>query len=148
MLLRPATPADIPAMRALDLASPFGARWTDAHYQNFFAARDSQKHLVLIAEVQGDVIAYLAASGVGEDWELENVVVSALNQRRGIGRALMEELLERCRRDGVKRLRLEVREGNAPARVLYTHLGFAEEARRRNYYSDPAEDALILAREF
>ena len=145
MLIRTATPDDVPALRALDLASAFGARWTDAHYQSFFVRADSLKHLVLVAEQQGSVIAYLAASGVGPEWELENIVVAPDLLRRGIARALLEELCERLGRERVERLHLEVRESNAAARALYARLGFTEQNRRAAYYSDPVEDALILS---
>jgi len=146
VLIRAATAADIPALRALDLGSPFGARWTDAHYQGLFAGADRLKHLVQVAETQGMVLAYLVASGVGAEWEQENVVVSSHNLRRGIARALIEELLERLRGESVQRLHLEVRESNQAARALYTALGFTETSRRAAYYTQPIEDAIILAR--
>jgi [ribosomal protein S18]-alanine N-acetyltransferase len=147
MLIRAATPADIPAVRNLDLASPFGARWSDLHYHELFARADRFKHLVLLAEdaPEKHPLAYLVASGVGADWELENVVVATPLLRRGIGRALIEELMDRLRREGVQRIHLEVRESNQAARALYAALGFAEERRRPEYYANPVEDAVLLA---
>ena len=56
MLLRLATAADIPSMRALDLASAFGARWSEAHYQGLFAGVDRQKHLVRTIEIPPVVV--------------------------------------------------------------------------------------------
>jgi [ribosomal protein S18]-alanine N-acetyltransferase len=146
MLIRAATVADVPALRVLDLASPFGARWSEAQYNGLFATPDRLKHLVLVAEIQGDVTAYLAASGVGPEWEVENIVVSTLNQRRGIARALLAELVAALRREDVQRLFLEVRESNAVARALYAALGFTEQHRRSRYYAYPEEDAIILTR--
>jgi len=150
MLIRAATPADIPAIRNLDLASPFGARWSDLHYHELFSRADRFKHVVLLAEESGEhttqAIAYLVASGVGADWELENVVVATSKLRRGIARALIVELLERLRREGVQRIHLEVRESNSAARSLYAALGFIEEHRRPEYYANPPEAAVILAK--
>jgi ribosomal-protein-alanine acetyltransferase len=146
MLIRSATVADVPALRALDFASSFGARWSETQYNGLFVTPDRLKHLVLVAEIQGDVIAYLAASGVGPEWEVENVVVSSLNQRRGIARGLIAELVEALRREGVVRLFLEVRESNAAARALYAALGFTQQDRRPRYYANPEEDAIILTR--
>ena len=146
MLIRAATIADIPVMHELDLASPFGARWSAAHYQGFFATADSQKHLVLVAEESDAVVAYLAASGVGAEWELENIIVSGTRIRLGIARALLEELLERLKREDVHRLHLEVRDSNHPARALYAGLGFREVSRRKAYYTNPIEDAIIVWR--
>ncbi len=149
MLIRAATSADIPAIRNLDLASKFGARWSDLHYHELFARADRFKHLVLIAEdtdaTEKQPIAYLVASGVGAEWELENVVVATPMLRRGTARALIEELLDRLRREGVHRLHLEVRESNSAARSLYAALGFTEERRRPEYYANPVEDAVLLA---
>ena len=148
MFLRSATPADIPAMRALDLASTFGARWTEAHYYGLFATADCLKHLVLVAEkreAREAVVAYLTASGVGAEWKLENIIVASQMVRQGIARALIEELLERLRREGVQRLHLEVRESNQPARALYASLRFAEGDRRLQYYTSPIEDAIVLS---
>lgn len=145
MLIRAATAADIPTMRELDLASPFGARWSDAHYHGLFATADRLKHLVLVAEQRGAVIGYLTSSGVGTEWELENIVVSIERLRHGIARALIEELIEWLRAEGVQRLHLEVRNSNAPARALYASLAFIEENRRAQYYSNPTEDAIVLS---
>lgn len=149
MFIRAATPADIPAIRNLDLASNFGARWSDLHYHELFARADRFKHLVLIAEDTAHApekpIAYLVASGVGAEWELENIVVAKPMLRRGIARALIEELIDRLRREGVQRIHLEVRESNSAARALYAALGFTEERRRPEYYANPVEDAVLLA---
>ena len=49
---------------------------------------------------------------------------------------------------GAEYISLEVRPSNRPAVGLYTKLGFLEEGRRRNFYNDPTEDALILTRRF
>ena len=46
---------------------------------------------------------------------------------------------------GAPTIFLEVRSSNSGARALYAALGFSQEGRRRNYYQDPAEDALVLS---
>lgn len=144
VLLRSATAADIPRLRALDQSAPHGVRWTEAHYADLIARHD-EAAVVLVAEVQGDPIAYVAAAGVTPESELENIVVRLDYLRRGVARALLEELLERLRRAGTKRLHLEVRDSNAPARALYRSLGFTEVGRRPAYYSTPTEDAVLLS---
>jgi ribosomal-protein-alanine N-acetyltransferase len=58
----------------------------------------------------------------------------------------METALEGAKARGVLRVFLVVRESNAAARAFYARLGFGQDGRRRNYYSDPAEDALLLSR--
>jgi [ribosomal protein S18]-alanine N-acetyltransferase len=144
--IRAATIAAIPAMRALDLASPHGARWSEGHYYGLFSTATDLRHLVLIAEdeTNASTLGYLAASGVGPEWEIENVIVATHSLRRGIASSLMEELLERLRREAAQRLHLEVRESNLAARALYAQFGFVEDHRRASYYSNPGEDAIVL----
>lgn len=76
--------------------------------------------------------------------ELEIIAVRPQLQRRGIGAALMRELLEAARRGEAQTMRLEVRRSNAPAIALYCRQGFQESGRRPGYYSAPAEDALLF----
>jgi ribosomal-protein-alanine N-acetyltransferase len=66
---------------------------------------------------------------------------------RGIGTAMMRHVLEEGRKLGAKRATLEVRASNAIALRVYERLGFYVAATRRNYYSTPVEDALILWRD-
>jgi len=65
-------------------------------------------------------------------------------RRQGLGRRLMAELLAEARRRGADEVTLEVRAGNAPAQGLYAALGFQAVARRRGYYPDNNEDALVM----
>jgi len=79
----------------------------------------------------------------GEDCELENVSVSSEVQRQGIGSELLQTLREAAQRQGAARIVLEVRESNARARALYEKYSFKIAARRKSYYSNPIEDAVI-----
>jgi ribosomal protein S18 acetylase RimI-like enzyme len=76
--------------------------------------------------------------------ELEIIAVRPELRRRGIGAALLRELVEAARRGEAQTMRLEVRRSNAPAIALYCGQGFRESGRRPGYYSTPAEDALIF----
>lgn len=77
--------------------------------------------------------------------ELESVAVAEAARRKGIGQALCVAVLDWCREQGAERVELEVRAGSEGARMLYRELGFRETGRRRSYYSDPVEDALLMA---
>ena len=87
---------------------------------------------------------FVVARSLGSEWEIENVVVAGERRRSGIGSALMQALLQNLRSSGVAGVLLEVRESNTAARRLYEKLGFALEGRRRGYYQDPVEDALLF----
>lgn len=82
-----------------------------------------------------------------EEGEIMNVAVRKEYRRKGVAGKLMKELLSRAEKRGAARFILEVREGNLPAIRLYESLGFLHAGRRRNFYSDPAEDALIMIKE-
>jgi [ribosomal protein S18]-alanine N-acetyltransferase len=144
MLIRPATPADIPAMLALEQQAHTAAHWREREYQALFTP-DAPQRIALIAEAgPGEIRGFaIARCGTGE-WEIENIVVSPQHRRRGIGSALVRQVLKTARDAGARPVLLEVRESNTAARQLYGRLGFAETGRRPAYYSDPVEDALLL----
>ena len=77
-----------------------------------------------------------------------NVAVHPDFRKRGIATALIVGLVEELRKQGSHCLTLEVRASNAPAISVYSALEFREVGRRRNYYRNPREDALILRKEW
>ena len=86
---------------------------------------------------------------VADESELLLIAVAPSRHRRGIGRMLLDDFLDRVRNDGVSRVHLEVREGNS-AVSLYREAGFSPVGRRRNYYhaSDGRRfDAVTLSHE-
>jgi ribosomal-protein-alanine N-acetyltransferase len=80
---------------------------------------------------------------VAGEWEIENAVVAPEFHRRGVGRDLLGELLRQAGMAGGTAVWLEVRESNSAARGLYEKHGFRETGRRRGYYNDPSEDAIL-----
>ena len=82
---------------------------------------------------------------VAGEWEIENVVVAEEFRRQGIGAGLMRSVIAQWEKFAGAALLLEVRESNAAARALYTKHGFRETGRRRCYYRDPVEDAVLYA---
>ena len=85
---------------------------------------------------------------VPERDRVEEFGVSPAYRRQGIGEALVLRLVAELKSRGAYCLTLEVRDSNAPARALYEGLGFQEIGRRKNYYRNPREDALILRKEW
>jgi len=138
--VRPARPADIPALLELDLGAPTAAHWVEAEYKRAFA-EDARRVTLVIEEdcVQG----FIVGRDLGQEWEVENIVVADAARRRGLGARLVSELLALARSQGAKAVSLEVRESNAPARALYSKSGFIESGRRKSYYKNPEEDALL-----
>jgi ribosomal-protein-alanine acetyltransferase len=143
MLIRRATPADIPHMRLLERQAETAAHWAEREYDALFAP-GAPKRLTLIAGEGRDVGGFLIARCDLEEWELENVVVAPERRRGGIGSQLVGALLHQATEAGATSVLLEVRESNGPARQLYKKIGFIEAGRRPKYYESPAEDALLL----
>lgn len=141
--IRLASANDVPAIVAIEQQSPLAAHWTSDQYTKLVDGGT-----VLVAEEAGKLYGFIAASTVAGEWEIENVVVAGDCLRRGVASQLLSELMQRAKIASASTLLLEVRESNLPARRLYEKHGFAEEGRRRAYYRDPAEDAILYALRF
>ncbi len=85
---------------------------------------------------------YLAICDVGE---ITRIAVADNYRRKGIGRMLLNKIVENARELCLNEITLEVRESNLPAGALYESAGFRTIAKRPAYYKNPAEDALIMA---
>ena len=94
---------------------------------------------------KGRVVGFAIASLLPPQAELESIVVSAPEQRRGIGRELFSAMTEELWAAGVSEFMLEVREGNQRALDFYLSLGWRETGRRPRYYADPEEDAVLMS---
>jgi ribosomal-protein-alanine N-acetyltransferase len=139
---RLATPDDIPAVLALEKQADTAAHWSPKQYAEIFAHSAPQR-LFLLAEVSAAILGFLIARSAVAEWELENIVVAATARKRGLGARLASDFLARAKQLNASSVFLEVRESNVPARALYEKLGFVENGRRRSYYSQPLEDAIL-----
>lgn len=89
------------------------------------------------------ILGFLVAQHIAPDWELENMVVTPELQRAGIGHRLLVALIETAKQTSSEAVFLEVRESNVAARGLYENCGFRQTGRRKSYYSNPLEDAIL-----
>lgn len=103
--------------------------------------------LFLVAEVGEGVAGYVVAVDAADEGEILNLAVAPTGRRQGLGRALVEHILDALGERGATKVFLEVRESNAAARALYAVYGFTEVGRRREYYRRPVEDAIVLRRD-
>ena len=118
------------------------AHWSDQQYQAAFSQSQPQR-LILVIEERSSLLGFLIAREVDHDWEIENIVVADSCRRRGWGASLLVEFLNTARGLGANRVFLEVREANHAARRLYEKQGFTESGRRKAYYQQPEEDAIV-----
>ena len=102
----------------------------------------------LVAAEDGRVIGYIGMSAVIDEGYLFNVAVDRQYRKKGVGSALVRELVTFCQKRNYAFLTLEVRESNAPAISLYSRFGFVRVGERKNYYSKPVENALLMTKYF
>jgi ribosomal-protein-alanine N-acetyltransferase len=145
--IRSATLNDVPAILAIEQQAPNAAHWAAEQYKKLV---DSGVVLVAeeAAEEAGKLCGFVCAKAVAGEWEIENVVVAAEFLRRGIASELVGALIQRAAGEGASAILLEVRESNLLTRRLYEKHGFREVGRRRVYYRDPVEDAILYVLRF
>ena len=101
-----------------------------------------------VALEDGQVVGYVGSQTVLGETDMMNVAVHPDFRRKGIAESLIQELVEALKERESHCLMLEVRASNEPAIKLYEKLEFREVGRRKNYYRNPREDALILRKEW
>ncbi|HYG08973.1 MAG TPA: ribosomal protein S18-alanine N-acetyltransferase [Pyrinomonadaceae bacterium] len=87
---------------------------------------------------------FLSARVSAQELHINNIGVHETARRRGIGNALMQNAVAAAVRQGARAAILEVRAGNVAAQSLYRRYGFEVVGRRRQYYREPPEDALLM----
>jgi [ribosomal protein S18]-alanine N-acetyltransferase len=142
MRIRRATPVDIPALLTLEKDAATAAHWSLEQYEAALSGA-APSRLVVVVEEETGLRGFLVGSTVGEEWEIENIVVAETARRRGLGSHLLGEFLDSARSQGAQAVFLEVRESNLAARRLYEKWAFAETGRRKRYYREPEEDAIV-----
>ncbi|MEU8255776.1 ribosomal protein S18-alanine N-acetyltransferase [Micromonospora inaquosa] len=127
-------------------ADLFGAeQWTPAMFWSELA---NGHHYRVAVDPDGSVLGYAGLAGVPPDevW-VQNIAVRRDAQRRGVGRALLEELLAEAVRREARSTLLEVAVDNAAAQRLYATYGFEPIGVRRGYYQPSNTDALVMRRD-
>ena len=114
---------------------------------DFAKACEHEENIYTAACIDGCVAAYCTVTALYEDADLCNIAVDASYRQMNIGTMLMEETIRLCRQKGVKRIFLEVRESNSIAINFYKKMKFFEINKRKRYYKEPEEDALIMCRD-
>lgn len=147
LLIRPAIPADIPALMALERHAATAAHWSEQQHR---AALDGAgpRRLALVIEEDSTLCGFLVARNAASEWEIENIAVAGAARRRGLGTRLLGEFLNRIRNELATAVFLEVRESNLAARALYEKWAFVESGRRSQYYQHPQEDAILYRLDF
>jgi len=145
MKIRLFSPDDMKAVLRILNTCKGVAAWRARDYEQLAA---DPRGTILVAEsgdlMMPEILGFLAFYRLDGEAELWTLGVAPTHRRQGIARELVRETCRRLSGAGVHRLFLEVRESNLPAVELYRSFGFVSQARRKDYYQNPKEDALVL----
>jgi len=150
--IRPAAPADIERIVALDRATESLPHWPVAAYAAALEPATGTHRCLFVAETGQDLAGFAVASITRIETpdaaellaELESVAVAISSRRSGIGRALCLAVIDWALQQGAAAIELEVRSRSEGAIALYRQLGFAAAGRRASYYRDPLDDAILM----
>lgn len=140
MKIRKMTDADISYVCTIE-KDVFSKPWKE---EDFRRAIENPNNDYLIAEIDGQVVAYCGYWGIPPEGYIYNVAVQKEYRKQQIGYHMLTSLMERAKERGITELTLEVRMSNIPAKSLYEVLGFTEVGIRKDFYSKPTEDGVIM----
>lgn len=123
-----------------DLISP---PWTR---EGFFTFLLKDENMFFVVEEKGQILGYCSMQTVLDEGDILNVAVTRDRQKEGIGYFLVDSMLMLAAARGIHIVHLEVRESNGSARRLYQRLGFKEDGFRKNYYTEPVENAVLMTK--
>ena len=141
---RLATDADLDGVLAIEDASfnnPTTREWYEAEL-----LRPEVCYIYVLRTPEAPVAAFCAFWRVAEQIHINNLAVRPELRGQGLASRLLDEVMAASARLGMESATLEVRRSNTPALGLYAKAGFVEAGVRRNYYTQPVEDALVLVR--
>jgi ribosomal-protein-alanine N-acetyltransferase len=139
--IRSFLPADAVAVTEILRGSPEASQWTEWGLKELLGWRGV---LALVSEVDGKVLGFIIGRQVAGEAEILNLAVTAAKRRKGEGGALLNAAMDEFRARQVSRVFLEVRESNGTGMAFYEKQGFCKTGRRRGYYHDPDEAAIVM----
>ncbi|HHV74838.1 ribosomal-protein-alanine N-acetyltransferase [Thermoanaerobacterium sp. PSU-2] len=139
--IRPMVKSDIDKVMEIEYLS-FSVPWS---FESFVmeVTKNSCAHYI-VAEVDGKVAGYGGFWVVVDEGHITNIAVHPDFRGKGVGSAIVEGLIELAKNKGITSMTLEVRESNLVAQSLYKKYGFRPVGKRRGYYQDNNEDAVIM----
>lgn len=140
MIIREMKEEDIPAVCKIE-SSIFSKPWSA---NSFLSSIKDVNNIYLVVEDKGQILGYCGLWGIVGEGQINNVVVMKESRNKGLGRIMLQRLLELGKEKGLEEFTLEVRVSNENAIHLYRSLLFKDAGIRKNFYEEPIEDALIM----
>lgn len=141
VIVRPMKEADLEAVMKIEQAS-FPTPWSQHAFESELRDNEYARYFCLVDK--NKVIGYMGLWFILEEGHITNVAVAPEFRGRRLGEFMMRTVAQKMLSEGMERMTLEVRESNLSAQRLYERLGFVMAGRRKGYYSDNQEDALIM----
>lgn len=140
MIIRRMRQEDLEQVCAIERES-FSEPWS---YEDFNTSLQNDNNSYFVVEIEGEIVAYCGYWGIAGEGQIYNVAVKKEYRRQGIGYQMLKALLKDGADRGITSFTLEVRYSNDAAIRLYESLGFVKAAVRKDFYSKPREDAVIM----
>ena len=112
--------------------------------EDFLSSLNEANNDYLVAEEEGSIAGYCGYWGIAGEGYIYNVAVKKEYRKKGIGTIMLKNLLEESKSRGIESFTLEVRSSNDAAIHLYESLGFERAGIRKDFYTRPKEDAVIM----
>lgn len=138
---RPAGTEDLQQLSALEQRC-FSMPWSLSMLESELDNIDSS---FWVADREGVIIGYIATRAILDEVHIMTLAVAPEYRRRGLAKELVSRALGYAMASDAVAASLEVRQSNVAAQQLYADFGFATIGRRKNYYQNPTEDALVMA---
>ena len=142
-MIREMQDRDMEAVLAIE-AQSFSSHWT--HQQMIYELHENTFASLFVFEESGVVLGYIDYWITFDTCQLASIAVSREARRKGIAKALMDQMIQMAQKKYCSVISLEVRVSNEPAKALYQRYGFVEASIRKNYYSDNHEDAILMVK--
>lgn len=113
--------------------------------EGLFAFWSMKNTLFFSVEQGGEILGYCGLQYVLDEADVLSIAVRRDRRREGIGHFLLDGAMRIAREFGITKIHLEVRQGNEAAIRLYLRCGFVQDGLRKDYYSDPKEDAILMS---
>ncbi|HHW86646.1 MAG TPA: ribosomal protein S18-alanine N-acetyltransferase [Chloroflexi bacterium] len=148
VLIQPMSLQDIPVIEELEAAC-FPEPWSGDIYRHELAHNRLSAYWVARpvtpdAQTAPPILAYGGYWAMGPEVHIVTVATHPGYRRQGLGRVLMAWMIEHARAGGALEVTLEVRASNHAAQSLYAQMGFVVVGRRKGYYRDNGEDAILM----
>ena len=137
------TKEDIAQVVAIEEES-FSLPWTVKGFEESLELKYSRFYVVVMDD---EVVGYIGTYFIGDEVDITNIAVSQKYRRKGMADKLIEAVLVYSEDIKAVAINLEVRPSNVPARCLYKKYGFEELGIRKNFYTKPVEDGIIMRKD-